>query len=50
MENVEKNTSRIERPQDYEAPAIIGLEVEVEKGFAHSGGPPPPGNPINPGW
>ena len=46
MKKEEKNTSTTEAPENYEAPAIEGLEVEVEKGFAQSGpgfnGPPSP--------
>ena len=37
MENSEKNTSRMQTSQNYEAPAIEIVEVEVEKGFALSG-------------
>ena len=36
MENSEKNTSRMQTSQNYEAPAIEIVEVEVEKGFAQS--------------
>jgi hypothetical protein len=39
MEISERNKSKIQTPQNYEAPAIEILEVEVEKGFATSGGP-----------
>ena len=42
MKNVEKNKNRMETLQNYEAPAIVSLEVEVEKGFAGSG----PDNPV----
>ena len=42
MEKTEKNKNSMEAPQDYEAPAIVSVEVAVEKGFAGSG----PDNPV----
>ena len=55
MKNVEKNKSRIETPQNYEAPAIESVEVAVEKGFAGSGDSPvaptsPAPDPIKHPW
>ena len=44
MKNLEKNISRMNIPQNYEAPDIDILRVEVEKGFAESEYDEPSGN------
>ena len=55
MKTTENNTSRMETPQNYEAPAIVSLEVAVEKGFAGSEDSPvaptsPTSDPIKHPW
>ena len=50
MKTTEKNTSRMETPQNYEAPVVSRLEVVVEKGFALSGDDSPDAPMIPDPW
>ena len=48
MKKAENNISKMETPQNYEAPALECVEVKVEKGFGTSDPITPAESPIAP--
>jgi len=49
MKIAEKNKNEMQTGQNYDAPAIEIVEVNLEKGFALTGGPGGGGNETAPG-